>query len=50
MQDPIKDKKKEEVKKVGTSQDTAEKSDGYENPVEGACSAEFSQGCLVKGK
>lgn len=48
MKEPVENKKKEEAKKAGISQDVAEKSDGYENPVEGACSAEFSQGCLVK--
>ncbi|MEA4932499.1 MAG: hypothetical protein VB071_02765 [Lawsonibacter sp.] len=48
MKEPVKDKEKEETQKASTSQDVAESTDSYDNSVEGACSAEFSQGCLVK--
>ena len=48
MKEPVKDKKKEEPQKASTSKDVPESANSYDNPVEGACSAEFSQGCLVK--
>lgn len=48
MKEPVKDKKKEETQNASTSQDVAENANSYDNSVEGPCSAEFSQGCLVK--